>query len=71
MEMKYTGRMLDSQQLTMVSFSVLFSVLWLLVVSLKIRAIIFLHFLSTHQLIKKRKKYCFGICALYAWEILK
>lgn len=54
--MKYIGRMLDSHQLRMASFSFPFSVLWLLVVSLKIRAIIFLYFLRTHQPIKKKKK---------------
>lgn len=67
MEMKYNRRKLDSHQLAMASFCSLLSVLWLLVVSLKIRAIIFLHFCRTYQLIKTKKKYSFGICALCAW----
>lgn len=54
--MKYNRRELDSHQLAMASFSSPLSVLWLLVVPLKIRATIFLHFRRTYQLIKTKKK---------------
>lgn len=56
--MKYNTRKLDSQHLTVASFPspLSGSLLWLLVVSLKIRGIIFLHFCKTYQLIKTKKK---------------
>lgn len=54
--MKYNRRKLNSHQLKMAYFSSPLSVLWLLVVPLKIRAIIFLHFHRTYQLIKTEKK---------------
>lgn len=54
--MKYNRRELDSHQLAMTSFSSPLSVLLLLVVPLKIRATIFLHFRRTYQLIKTKKK---------------
>lgn len=60
--MKYNRRKLDSHQLTVASFSSPLSLLWLLVVSLKIRAIIFLHFHRTYQLIKTKKIQLWDLC---------
>lgn len=60
--MKYNRRKLDSHQLITASFSSPLSVLWLLFMSLKIRAIILLHFCRTYQLIKTKKVQLWDLC---------